>query len=66
MDPIGKSSGSYGGSIREAGGSFGVMGASKEDQYFREQDQKMIEKMKEEKSSSKETHQDAKNDKNSH
>ncbi len=37
----------YGGSIREAGGSLGAMGAAREELYFKEQDEKNIKKLSE-------------------
>ena len=36
----------YGGSIREAGGSFGSYASAKEEAYFREQDKIKIEELK--------------------
>ncbi len=43
----GKQSGGhgYGGSIREAGGSLGAMGAAREEMYFREQDEKKLKEL---------------------
>jgi hypothetical protein len=47
MDPTsGKQSGhGYGGSIREAGGSLGALGAAREEMYFREQDEKKLKEL---------------------
>lgn len=45
MDPQGNRTGKYGGSVREAGGSLGALGASREEQWAREQDAKLIEQM---------------------
>jgi len=45
-DGAGKGGGS-GGAIREAGGSFGKMEATKEEQYFRQLQKEQIEKIKE-------------------
>ena len=53
MDPIGSSTGKYGGSVREAGGSLGAMGAAREEMYFREQDAKKLQELKEKLGSSK-------------
>lgn len=48
MDPNVKSTGhGYGGSIREAGGSLGALGAAREELYFKEQDEKNIQKLSE-------------------
>jgi hypothetical protein len=52
MDPIGGSTGKYGGSVREAGGSLGAMGAAREEMYFREQDAKKLQELKEKLASS--------------
>jgi len=38
--------GGTGGSIRDAGGSFGKMQAAQEEQYFRQQNAKMLDNMK--------------------
>ena len=46
MDPIGSSTGKYGGSIREAGGFLGSMEAAKEEMYFREQDRIKLEELR--------------------
>jgi hypothetical protein len=46
MDPIGNTSGKYGGSVREAGGMMGAVAAAKEEQYFREQDAKKLDALK--------------------
>lgn len=42
MDPLGNKSGQYGGSIREAGGAFGALEASREEIYFRQQDEQKL------------------------
>ena len=47
MDPVGKSTGKYGGSIREAGGSMGAMGSAREEAYFRQQDEKKLQDLQE-------------------
>jgi hypothetical protein len=47
MDPIGKSTGQYGGSIREAGGILGSMESAKEEMYFREQDKIKLQELRE-------------------
>ena len=48
MDPNIKSTGhGYGGSVREAGGSLGAMGAARQELYFKEQDEKNIQKLSE-------------------
>ena len=46
MDPIGKTSGKYGGSVREAGGTMGALEAARENQYFREQDAKKLDALR--------------------
>jgi hypothetical protein len=46
MDPIGKSTGQYGGSIREAGGTWGSIEAAKEEIYFREQDRIKLQELR--------------------
>ena len=53
MDPLGDKTGKYGGSVREAGGSLGALGASREDQWAREQDAKLIEQLASEKQADK-------------
>lgn len=45
MDAQGKSTGKHGGSVREAGGSLGAVGASREERWAREQDAKLIEQL---------------------
>lgn len=45
MDPQGNSTGKYGGSVREAGGTLGALAASREGQWAREQDAKLIEQL---------------------
>jgi hypothetical protein len=42
MDPLGYSSGKYGGSVREAGGAFGAREAAREEVYFRQQDEQKL------------------------
>ena len=37
----------YGGSVKEAGGSFGEYAAAKEEIYFKQQDEKLINEMAE-------------------
>jgi hypothetical protein len=49
--------GNYGGSIKEAGGSFGSYAKAKEEVYFREQDQKKIEELSKNKEKSIQTSQ---------
>lgn len=48
MDPLGYSTGKHGGSIREAGGAMGSMAAAKEELYFRQEDEKKFQKLREE------------------
>ena len=57
MDPIGNTSGKYGGSIKEAGGSMGAFGASRENAYFIEQDQKKMETFRKKLDEDKKTQQ---------
>ena len=52
-----ENTGNYGGSIREAGGSFGSYARAKEEVYFREQDQKKIEELSQNKDRSNQTSQ---------
>jgi hypothetical protein len=47
MDPMGKTTGKYGGSIREAGGTLGSLEAAKEELYFRQQDEKQFQALRE-------------------
>jgi hypothetical protein len=53
MDQLGDKSANYGGSIREAGGSFGSMAAAKENEYFRRLDEQKLEELKKKKSTTK-------------
>lgn len=46
MDPLGYSSGKEGGSIRQAGGALGAMGAAREEQYFRQEDEKKFQALR--------------------
>ena len=46
MDQLGNKSGNYGGSIREAGGTLGAMGAAKENEYFKRVEEQKIEEMR--------------------
>jgi hypothetical protein len=46
MDPMGHSSRKYGGAVREAGGAFGAMGAAREEQYFRAQDEQKLDDLR--------------------
>lgn len=47
MDQLGYSTGKEGGSIREAGGALGAMGAAREELYFRQEDEKKFEALRE-------------------
>jgi hypothetical protein len=47
MDFVGKSTGKYGGSIRESGGTLADLEAASEELYFKEQDRKKIEELRE-------------------
>lgn len=61
MDPLGYSTGKYGGSIREAGGGMGSMAAAREEAYFRHEDEKKFEAIREQMEKSK-----SENDKDQH
>lgn len=45
MENSRESHGKYGGSISEAGGSIGEYASAKENQYFKEQDEKILNEM---------------------
>lgn len=66
MDPLGYSTGKYGGSIREAGGGMGSMAAAREEAYFRHEDEKKFEAIREQMEKSKSTSHQSENDKNQH
>ena len=67
MDPLGKSTGMYGGSIRSAGGTLGALEASRENEYFRRQDEQKLNDLREKMaaSSSSGHHQDQNKDQSS-
>jgi hypothetical protein len=46
MDLQGDKTGKYGGSIREGGGALGPLGAARENEYFRRQDEKKLDDLK--------------------
>lgn len=47
MDQLGYSTGKEGGSIREAGGGMGAMAAAREELYFRQEDEKKFQALRE-------------------
>lgn len=49
MDLSSNPTGKYGGSIKEAGGSLGSYTSAKEEAYFKQQDQKLIQELQEKK-----------------
>jgi hypothetical protein len=55
MDNFGKDTGKYGGLIREAGGAMGTYAYSKEEQYFRDQNEKKIQELAEKIKENKDT-----------
>lgn len=65
MDPLGYSTGKEGGSIREAGGAMGAMAAAKEELYFRQEDEKKFQALRDQMEQRKNSNEDSTNKNNS-
>lgn len=61
MDPLGYSTGKEGGSIREAGGAMGAMAAAREELYFRQEDEKKFQALRDKINQRKNSNEDTTN-----